>query len=278
MSESKPSKVFMFDGADPEMQGAKEKARATFRYFWREIAWERRRIVPGLDMACVKAPFSDGDGNKAASGKPRVEEMWLRDVDFDGRIVTGVLLNSPNWLKSVHAGDTVRLPLNTISDWMYAIRHQVYGAFTVNQMRSRMSPKELAAHDRAWGLEFGDPTEVKIVPAPPRKTGVFSGLFAKRNDAPATGPIGEHPMSENMAQPLRDQLAKDPSTLSHKDARGWTLLHHQALAGSLATVRVLLEHGADPNAATHDKTTPLQLAKSLNWTEVTALLEAKGAR
>ena len=34
----------MFDNSDPEMQGAYEKARATFRYFWREVAWERRRI------------------------------------------------------------------------------------------------------------------------------------------------------------------------------------------------------------------------------------------
>jgi uncharacterized protein len=43
MSESHASKVFMFDNSDPEMQGAYEKARATFRYFWREVAWERRR-------------------------------------------------------------------------------------------------------------------------------------------------------------------------------------------------------------------------------------------
>jgi uncharacterized protein len=48
MSESQPSRVFMFDNSDPEMQRAYENARATFRYFWREIAWERRRIVPAL--------------------------------------------------------------------------------------------------------------------------------------------------------------------------------------------------------------------------------------
>ena len=48
MSESK---VFMSKDDDPEMQRAYENARATFRYFWREISWERRRIVPGLDLA-----------------------------------------------------------------------------------------------------------------------------------------------------------------------------------------------------------------------------------
>ncbi len=48
MSESQPSKVFMFDGDDPEMARASQDARKTFGYFWREIAWERRRIIPGL--------------------------------------------------------------------------------------------------------------------------------------------------------------------------------------------------------------------------------------
>src|SRR6476620_11652286 len=42
MSESQPSRVFTFDNSDPEMQRAYESARATFRYFWREIAWERQ--------------------------------------------------------------------------------------------------------------------------------------------------------------------------------------------------------------------------------------------
>ena len=31
--------------------------------------------------------------------------MWLGEVDFDGQFVSGVLLNSPNWLKSFKAGD-----------------------------------------------------------------------------------------------------------------------------------------------------------------------------
>src|SRR5262245_62280800 len=106
MSESEPSKVFMFDDADPEMQGAYQQARASFRYFWREVAWERRRIIPGLDLACVKAPFSDGDDAEPVEGQPSVEQMWLGQVDFDGKYVTGELLNASNWLKSVKQGDS----------------------------------------------------------------------------------------------------------------------------------------------------------------------------
>ena len=54
--------------------------------------------------------------------------------------------------------------------------------------------------------------------------------------------------------------------------RGWTLLHQEALAGSAATVKVLLEAGADPNARTDDGITPLELARSLGWEKVAALL------
>src|SRR5207245_3145068 len=109
MSESQPSRVFLFDNSDPEMQRAYESARATFRYFWREVAWERRRIVPALDLAAVKAPFSDGESAQRSKDTPDVEHMWLSEVDFDGRFVSGVLLNAPNWLKTVKEGDAARI-------------------------------------------------------------------------------------------------------------------------------------------------------------------------
>jgi uncharacterized protein YegJ (DUF2314 family) len=274
MSESQPSKVFMFDNSDPEMQGAYQKARATFRYFWREVAWERRRIVPALDLACVKAPFSDGARRTPAQGNPDVEHMWLGEVDFDGQFVSGVLLNAPNWLKTVRAGDSARIRLGEISDWMYAIRGEVYGAYTVNLMRSRMGQSEREEHDGAWGLNFGDPHTIRIAPEQKKSGGLLKSLFGERGDTD----IQEHPMSEAMASSLKDQLVKDPSMLHAEDDRGWTLLHHQALAGSTATVKVLLERGADKNAVTDHGMTPLQLAKSLAWDKVVALLMSKGAK
>ncbi len=267
MSESQPSKVFMFDNSDPEMQRAYENARANFRYFWREVAWERRRIVPALDLACVKAPFADGKDAPRPRGAPEVEHMWMDQVDFDGRHVSGVVLNDPNWLKTVKKGDTARLPLDEISDWMYVISGEVFGAYTVNLLRSRMGRKELQEHDAAWGLNFGDPTKIRVAPEPKKGGGLFKGWFGKRPADPE-----EHPMSVNMAASLKEQLAKDPSLVSTKSDRGWTLLHQEALAGSAPTVKVLLEAGADPNAVTEHGMTPVQLARSLGWEKVAALL------
>jgi uncharacterized protein YegJ (DUF2314 family) len=259
MSE-KPSKVFMFDNSDPEMQRAYENARANFRYFWREVAWERRRIVPALDLAGVKAPFSDGEQAKGGSDTPEVEHMWLSEVDFDGQFVSGVLLNSPNWLKTVKEGDPARIRLAEISDWMYVIRGEVFGAFTVNLLRSRMGRQERQEHDAAWGLKFGDPNKIRVVPERNKGGGFLKNWFGSQpvdND--------EHPMSEGMAENLKEQLSKNPSLLSSKDDRGWTFLHQEALAGNAGTVRVLLAAGADRNAVTSNGMTPLALAQSLGW-------------
>lgn len=267
MSESNPSKVYLSEGDDPEMLQAFEQARKSFRYFWREMAWEKRRIIPGLDLAAVKAPFSDGDSKPNTSGIPSVEQMWISDIEFDGQVIRGELLNSPNWLKSVKAGDQVETSISELSDWMYAISGQVYGAYTVNLLRSRMKPKERRDHDNAWGLDFGDPAKIRIVPETGKGGGLLKGLFGKKTDA-----IEEHPMSVNMAKSLKEQLAKDPSFLTSTDHRGWSLLHQEALAGSAPTVKVLLEAGADRNAKTKDGKTPLQLAESLGWTNVVALL------
>jgi len=269
MGDSQSSQVFKYDDSDPEMQRAYEAARLTFRYFWREVAWERRRIIPGLDLACVKAAFSDGQ-KEPSDGAPSTEHMWLSDIDFDGEIVEGVLVNSPNWVKSVKKGDSVRVPLNEIRDWMYAISGVAFGGYSVNLMRSRMDRQELQEHDAAWGLNFGDPSKVCVTPEPGVGGGLLKNWFRRQ---PAN--TQEHPMSLNMAPSLKEQLVKDPQLISSTNDRGWTLLHQDALAGSAPTVKVLLEAGADPTAQTNDGKTPLQLAQSLGWDNVVALLTRK---
>lgn len=249
MSESQSSSVLMFDNSDPQMQRAYEQARTTFRYFWREVAWDRRRIVPALDLACIKVPFCDTAQRAGTEDTPEVEHMWLSDVDFDGQFVTGLLANTPNWLTTVKEGDAARFRVAEISDWMFVISGKAYGAFTVNLLRSRMSDPERKQHDSDWDLDFGDPTKIRM----PSEQ--------------------EHlALSEAAAASLQDQLAKTPSLLSATGHNGWTLLHQDASAGSAATVKVLLEAGASPIAVTEQGLTPLQLANELGWDAVTELL------
>ena len=193
--------------------------------------------------------------------------MWLSDINFDGESVSGVLVNSPNWVKSVKKGGSVRVPVNEIKDWIYAISRVAFGGYTVNLMRSRMACRELKEHDAAWGLNFGDPTKVRVTPDPGMGDVLLKSWFSGQ---PAD--TLEHPMSVNMAASLKEQLAKTRALISSTNDRGWTLLHHEALAGSAPTVKVLLEAGADPTWRTNDGKTPSQLAQSLGWDNVVALL------
>ena len=245
--------------ADPDMQRAFASARETFRWFWQELAWDRRRIVKALGFAYVKAAFSDGG---------EVEHMWLSEVGFDGQYVSGELLNAPLHVDA-RKGDPARVLPSLISDWMYGTDEGVFGGYTVQVLRARMGAAERREHDRAWGLDFGDPSRVKVF-RQPEGGGVLRALFGKGRAA-----SDEHPMSVGMAERLREELALDPSIATGKDDRGWTLLHDEALAGNVATVKVLLEAGADRNAITEHGMTAAQLAASLGWTKVVALLEER---
>jgi len=109
---------FIFtDGRDPKMIEAYKKAQETFKYFWREQSWEYRRIIPGLNLACVKASFSEVNSD----GEKIVEHMWMNDINFDGDTVSGYLINEPNDLTTIQPGDYFEIPLNEISDWLFAI-------------------------------------------------------------------------------------------------------------------------------------------------------------
>lgn len=247
MARSK-SQVFMFDNSDPEMQAAYARARETFRYFWREVAWDRRRIIPALSLAAVKAPFSDPQ-KRGAKGEPEVEHMWLSDVDYDGECASGELGNAPNKLKTIKQGDTLRVPIRGLSDWMYVLSDVVFGGFSVNLLRARMSAKERKNHDAAWGLNFGDPTGVRISTEQER-----------------------HEMDATTATPLREYLAQNPEAVAAKGHNGWTLLHGEASMGNSVGVQALLQAGADPHAKADNGVTPQQLAQALGWTAVAELL------
>ena len=246
------SPVFFAPADDPKLARAMERARDTFKYFWRELTWEYRRIVPGLDVAAIKVAFNDPGG-----AVDDVEHMWLSQVHFDGALISATLLNDPNWLRSVKRGDRVSLKLEELEDWMYAVGGKVCGGFTVDVLRAGMSDAERRSHDSAWGLDFGSPTEERLVPEwrPPAKT----------------DPDAEHPMSENMAGKLADAVAQNPQGFFQPDEDGLTMLHSLALGGSEAGVRVLLHAGADPQAKTKAGFTAKQLAQRMGWSRVVAL-------
>ena len=79
-------------------------------------------------------------------------------------------------------------------------------------------------------------------------------------------------MAVKMMESLPAQLMSDPELARSTDDVGWTFLHQLALAGSATHVDLLLKHGADPKARTNHGMTALQLARSLDWKNVIAVL------
>ncbi len=273
MSNSRSPVVF-HPGDDPEIHEAAKRARQTFKYMWRELTWEYRRIVPALELAAVKAAFSDHE-----DGSEPVEHMWMTDIEFNGDQIRGVLVNEPNELSSVAAGDSVALTLEELEDWMYVRDGRVYGGFTVQVTRARMNAADRRDHDDAWGFDFGDPSVVELVPnwnarGQPKPGFVGRLLGKKPPPVEPTDPDDEHPMSENMAAGLAEAVAKDPSGFSAPGDDGLTTLHSLALGGSRACVQVLLENGVDTTVRTPSGKTARDLANQMGWPAVVALLQA----
>ncbi|WOB27701.1 MULTISPECIES: DUF2314 domain-containing protein [Xanthomonas] len=261
---------------DAAMLAAYADARATFKFFWRELSWEYRRIVPALSLAAIKLPFAT---DASAVGAPSHEHMWVSDVQFDGEQLSGSLLNDPAWISELAAGDAVSAPIGELEDWMYVIDGLAYGGHTIDAMRRTMPQDERAEHDVAWGLDFGGPGAVRLVPArvQERKGGLFGKLFGSKPAQPTAAQQDpsqcEHPMSENMGAKFDQGLRDQPDMVHFRDDAGWTLLQRDALAGNYQPVSLLLKHGADASLRTPSGNTALDLARQMQWPRIVQLLE-----
>ena len=72
-------------------------------------------------------------------------------------------------------------------------------------------------------------------------------------------------------------LERGAAQLYSRAPNGWTPLHCAAFAGRYESLRLLLEHDADPNPQAHDGRTPLMMAASMTMTRAVRLLLAAQA-
>jgi ankyrin repeat protein len=79
------------------------------------------------------------------------------------------------------------------------------------------------------------------------------------------------------------ELIRAGAPLDHVNNLGWTALIESIVLGDggvrhLATLRALLDAGANPNLADRRGVTPLALARGRGYAEMAKALEAAGAR
>lgn len=82
-------------------------------------------------------------------------------------------------------------------------------------------------------------------------------------------------MAVNMVGSLKEHLKTNPRAVTEGNEQGWTLLHDMTSAGSEMAVSILLKSGADPNHASKNGVTPIQIAKRLGWKKITKRLATK---
>lgn len=253
---SKDNHIVYIDNTDTEINQAYAQARHTFKYFWRELYWEYRRIIPALDFAMVKTKFT-----QEINGKEEAEHMWINDIRFDGIYIHGTLVNDPAILTNIKNGASVRVLSEHISDWLFLCDGVPYGGFTVQTARKHMTPTERAEYDLAWGIDFGDPEHTPV---------------AYEQDSHPEN-LKEHPMCRNCCQQVRDHFNEHPDTLNDTDEHGYTALHLETIAGNGLNVAILLELGADPALKTDSGYTAADFAERLQWDNILPLFGRRPA-
>jgi uncharacterized protein YegJ (DUF2314 family) len=111
--ETSTGRIISVDDDDKGMNDAMAQARKEFPAFWKAVSADRKNKEPGLVPAMVKAEFSD----KGKEGEG--EHLWIDEVSYDGKMISGVVASEPADLKSVKLGEKVSLPLERLSDWLY---------------------------------------------------------------------------------------------------------------------------------------------------------------
>lgn len=251
--------IHYFDHDDDRMAQALAAARDTFKFLWRELSWESRRIIPGLEMSGVKRGFPI---RGKRSGGVGVEHMWVGEVGFDGATIHGVLLNQPNDDAGVNQGDQVSFAVSEISDWLYAMEGKAYGGFSIQLMRSAMPVAERAQHDEAWGFDFGDASTVRLA----------AGLTYRDYCSMEAMQIPEHPMSLNMREKSAEGIRGLGNKVNDPLIDGMTMLHYESLAGNLTQAKLCIDHGARKQMKDGNGMTAMDYAQVLGWAKIVKLL------
>ncbi|MDB4537209.1 DUF2314 domain-containing protein [Akkermansiaceae bacterium] len=142
--EPKNDEIITVEDDDAEMNTAMEKARKEIAVFKKAVEAKPVKV----QMPMLKVFFS------LKENPDEGEHMWVSDIRFKGKIISGILQSSPGTVKDVKLGDQVSFDLKRVSDWLFVKGGVAQGAYTVQLLRSRMDAKELARHDSSYPFKF----------------------------------------------------------------------------------------------------------------------------
>jgi len=113
--------VVTISPADPRMRQAVEEAKKRWPEFVK--AFERRS---GDQLFSIRAPFGDGK---------HTEFMWVGVTAIENDMIYGKLGNEPLRVRGMNAGETVKVRVGDMNDWMFTEGKAMRGGFTIEAIR-----------------------------------------------------------------------------------------------------------------------------------------------
>jgi uncharacterized protein YegJ (DUF2314 family) len=81
------------------------------------------------------------------------EHIWLNQITKKDNQYYGVIANVPALAMQVKLGDSVEIPKDKISDWMYVQNGKLKGGYTIRALRDQLSETEKKAFDAENGFD-----------------------------------------------------------------------------------------------------------------------------
>lgn len=127
--EGKPD-IYNVEKDDKEMNEAISKAKTTLSEF-KEAFLSNKFDSSSFSL---KMKFFNGDG---------AEHIWMSDIEIENGDYYGLVGNEPNTIDRIQLGDRLKIPEDSISDWMYIDNKKILkGGYTIRLLRDRMTKKE----------------------------------------------------------------------------------------------------------------------------------------
>ena len=132
--------IVKIEADDSLMNKAIEKANKTLDQFDSALQSNDTTLV----ALAIKMRFGTPEGGG--------EHIWMTDIATKDKQYYGVVGNLPESTKEVKVGDTVLIPKDKISDWMYIKNGNLVGGYTIRVLRDQLSDAEKKAFDEENGF------------------------------------------------------------------------------------------------------------------------------
>jgi uncharacterized protein YegJ (DUF2314 family) len=126
--------IYSFKSSDKEMNEAIKTAKLTLKEFNTALL-SRNKNFRSFALK-VRFPTSKGS-----------EHIWLSSISFKQNKYSGIVDDVPEAIPNMKMGDTIQIPIDNISDWLYLDKNKLRGGYTIRVIRNHLTEPERKKFD-----------------------------------------------------------------------------------------------------------------------------------